>query len=479
MNYRVILHTLGLALNIEGACMILPMLCALCYKDTQSLKIYILCALLCVAVGTILTRIKPKNKTMFSKDGFVIASLTWIVISLFGAIPFTASGYIPSYVDAVFETVSGFTTTGASILRDVEALPHAHLFWRSFTHWIGGMGVLVFVMALIPHDNGSTMYVLRAESPGPSVSKLVPKIKSSAKILYLIYVGMTVTQVIFMLAGGANLFEALTLSFGTAGTGGFAITNAGLGEYSPYIQIVITVFMILFGIDFSLYYLILTRKIRSVFKSDEARAYILIILVSALIISINTNHMSDSFATSLRHGFFQVASIITTTGYSTVDFDLWPALSKTILVVLMFIGACAGSTGGGMKVSRILILLKSIGKEIKLASHPKATHKISMNGKTIDTETVRSVCVYLAVFVVLFVISLLIISIDNFDFTTNVTSVATTMNNIGPGLSLVGPTRNFADFSNLSKIVLSLNMLIGRLEIFPILMLFTPSTWRR
>lgn len=479
MNYRVILHTLGLALNIEGGCMLLPTICALCYKDTESFKVYLICAILCIVAGTILTFIKPKHKTMFSKDGFVIASLTWIVISLFGAVPFTLSGYIPSYVDAFFETVSGFTTTGASILRDIEVLPNAHLFWRSFTHWIGGMGVLVFVMALIPHDNGGTMYLLRAESPGPSVSKLVPKIKSSAKILYLIYIGMTIIQVIFMLAGGASLFDSLTITFGTAGTGGFAIKNSNMADYSPYIQNVVTVFMILFGIDFSLYYLILTRKIRSALKSDEVRAYILIIFISALIISLNTNYMYNDFVASLRYGFFQVASIITTTGYATTDFDLWPSLSKTILVVLMFVGACAGSTGGGIKVSRILILLKSIRKEIKLVAHPKTTHKIAMNGKAIDTETVRAVCVYLAVFMVLFAISILIISIDNFDFTTNFTAIATTLNNVGPGLSLVGPTRNFADFSNLSKIVLSLDMLIGRLEIFPILMLFSPNTWRK
>ena len=479
MNYRVILHTLGLALNIESACMVLPIICALCYGDTQSLKIYALCALLCLIVGTAFALIKPKNKTMYAKEGFVIAALTWIVISLFGAIPFTLSGYFPSYIDAIFETVSGFTTTGASILRDVEVLPRAHLFWRSFTHWIGGMGVLVFVMALIPHDNGSSMYVLRAESPGPSVSKLVPRLKASAKILYLIYIGMTVIQVIFLLFGGVGLFEALTLSFGTAGTGGFAVKNSGIADYSPYIQIVITVFMTLFGIDFTMYYLILTRKARSLFKSDEIKAYLLIILVSALIISLNTNYMFPSFNTSLRHGFFQVASIITTTGYSTIDFDLWPSLSKTILVTLMFVGACAGSTGGGIKISRILILLKSIRKEIKLSAHPGMTHKILMNGKTVESRTVHSVCVYLAVFAALFILSILIISINNFDFTTNFTAIATTMNNIGPGLNLIGPTRNFADFSNLSKIVLSFDMLIGRLEIFPILMLFAPRTWRK
>lgn len=478
MNYKVILHTLGLVLNIEGACMALPLICALCYNDTESFKIYLMCMLLCILVGSLLTLIKSKNKNIYSKEGFVIAALTWIVISMFGAIPFTISGYIPSYIDAVFETVSGFTTTGASILYDVEVIPNAHLLWRSFTHWIGGMGVLVFLMALVPHDNGSTMYIIRAESPGPSVSKLVPKVKSTAKILYLIYIGLTITQITIMLLGGTSLFDSVTYTFGTAGTGGFGIKNSSVGDYSPFIQNVITVFMILFGIDFSLYYLLLTRKIRSLTKSDEFKAYILIIVISAIVISLNTSHMFADYKTSLRHSFFQVASIMTTTGYSTTDFDLWPSLSKTILVTLMFVGACAGSTGGGIKVSRILILLKSIRKEIKIAAHPKSTHKIAMNGKTIDNETVRTVCVYLAVYVMIFVVSILIISLDNFDSTTNFTAVAATINNIGPGLSLVGPTRNFAEFSILSKIVLSLDMLIGRLEIFPILMLFSHNTWR-
>lgn len=479
MNYKVILHTLGSVLNIEAACMVLPMICALCYKDIPSLIVYIISALLCLAIGTVLSLVKPRHKTMYSKEGFVTVALAWIVISLFGAVPFFISGYIPNFIDAFFETVSGFTTTGASILTDVEALPKAHMFWRSFTHWIGGMGVLVFLVALLPLSGGSNVHLIRAESPGPSVSKLVPKVKSTAKILYLIYIGMTLIQIVLMLAGGIELFDAITLTFGTAGTGGFGIRNSSMADYSPYIQIVTTVFMILFGVDFSMYYLILTRKARTIFKSDEVKAYILIIFAAAIIISINCNSMFPDFGTSLRHGFFQTASIITTTGYATTNFDLWPTLSKTILVALMFIGACAGSTGGGIKVSRILILLKSIKKEVKLTAHPNSTHKITMNGKTIEIETVRSVCVYIAVFLVLFAASLLIISLDNFDFTTNFTAVATTINNVGPGLGLVGPVENFSIYSPLSTFVLSLNMLIGRLEIFPILMLFSPYTWKR
>ncbi len=479
MNYKVILRTLGSVLNIEAVCMGLPMICALCYKDTQSFKIYLLSALLCFIAGILLSLVKPKHKTMYSKEGFVTVALSWIVISLFGAVPFVVSGYIPNFIDAFFETVSGFTTTGASILTDVESLPKAHLFWRSFTHWIGGMGVLVFLVALLPLSGGSNVHLLRAESTGPSVSKLVPKVRSSAKILYFIYIGITLSEVIFLLLGGMTLFEALTLSFGTAGTGGFGILNSSIADYSPYVQRTITVFMIMFGIDFTLYYLILTKRTREAFESCEYKVYLSVIIISALIISINCRNLFPNFETSLRHSFFQTASIITTTGYATANFDLWPTLSKTILVVLMFVGACAGSTGGGIKVSRILILLKSIRKEIKISAHPKSTHKISMNGKTIEHETVRNVSVYIAVFLVLFAVSLLIISIDNFDFTTNFTAVAATINNIGPGLGLVGPVENYSLFSPLSKIVLSLNMLIGRLEIFPILMLFSPYTWKR
>ena len=479
MNYKVILRTLGSVLNIEAVCMLLPVICALCYKDTESFKIYLLCSAVCLVAGTLLSLIKPKHKTMYSREGFVTVALSWIVISLFGAVPFVISGYIPNYIDAFFETVSGFTTTGASILTNVEALPKAHLFWRSFTHWIGGMGVLVFLVALLPLSGGSNVHLLRAESTGPSVSKLVPKVRSSAKILYFIYIGITLCEIVFLLFGGMSLFEALTLSFGTAGTGGFGIVNSSVADYSPFVQNTITVFMILFGIDFTVYYLILTRRWRDALKSDEYKVYLSVILVSALLISINCRYLFPDFATSLRHGFFQTASIITTTGYSTANFDLWPSLSKTILVVLMFVGACAGSTGGGIKVSRILILLKSIRKEIKISAHPKSTHKISMNGKTIEHETVRNVSVYIAVFLVLYAISMLIISLDNLDFTTNFTAVAATINNIGPGLGLVGPVENFSLFSPLSKIVLSLNMLIGRLEIFPILMLFSPYTWKR
>ncbi len=479
MNYGIIIYTLGCVLNIEAVAMLLPAVCAACYKDTASLEVFLLCAAICLATGVLLTIKKPKDKIMYSKEGFATVALCWIVLSIFGALPFIVSGYIPSFTDALFETVSGFTTTGASILKDVEALPHALIFWRSFTHWIGGMGVLVFLVAILPLSGGSNLYLIKAESPGPSVGKLVPKIKSTAKILYLIYLGMTLLEIIFLLAGGMSLFDALTTSFGTAGTGGFGNKNSSMADYSPYLQVVVTVFMILFGIDFSLYYLILTKRLITAIKSSEYKVYLSIIAFSTLVISVNCIDMFPDFLTSLRHGAFQVASIISTTGYSTTDFNLWPSLSKTTLVALMFIGACAGSTGGGIKVSRILILLKTIKKEIKLVAHPRITHKIALNGRTIEHETVRSVNVFIAVYMLIFAVSVLIISLDNFDFTTNFTAVTATINNIGPGLNLVGPVENFSLYSPISKLVLTLDMLIGRLEIFPMLILFSPYTWKR
>lgn len=479
MNYGMIRYTLGCVLNIEAAAMLLPAVCAVCYRDKSSLMVFLLCVAICLGVGFLLTIKKPKDKTMYSKEGFVAVALSWIALSVFGALPFVISGYIPNFIDALFETVSGFTTTGASILTNVEALPNALLFWRSFTHWLGGMGVLVFLMAIMPLSGGNNMYLMRAESPGPSVGKLVPKVKSTAKILYLIYLGITVIQVILLLFGGMSLFDSLTITFGTAGTGGFGIRNTSMADYSSYCQIVVTVFMILFGIDFSLYYLILTKRALTALKSEEYKAYLGIIAVSIIIISLNCMHLYPSFATSLKHGAFQVASIITTTGYSTVDFNVWPTLSKTILVIIAFIGACAGSTGGGIKVSRILILLKTIKKEIRLVAHPRSTQKISFNGRPIEHETVRSVNVFLALYLVIFAISLLIISIDNFDFTTNFTAVTATINNIGPGLEMVGPMGNFSVYSPISTFCLTLDMLIGRLEIFPMMILLSPYTWRR
>ena len=478
MNYGIILYTLGCVLNIEAVALCLPLCCALIYREPASAS-FAYSALICLVFGILLTFKSPKKKTMYAREGFLCVSLSWIVLSIFGALPFLISGHIPSFADAFFETVSGFTTTGASILSDVEALPKSILFRRSFTHWLGGMGVLVFLVAILPLSGGNNLHLIKAESPGPSVSKLVPKVRSTAKILYEMYLAMTIVEIILLLIGGLDLFSALTLSFGTAGTGGFGILNSGCADYTPYVQNVITIFMILFGVDFSLYYLLLLGKVKDVFKSEELRAYLGIILTAIAIITVNCAGIFQNIWDTIRYAAFQVGSIITTTGYATTDFDVWPELSKTVLVLLMFIGACAGSTGGGIKVSRILILLKTVGKEIISAVHPNATRKITLNSRPIEHTVVRGVNVYMAVYLVIFAISVIVISINNFDFTTNFTAVAATLNNIGPGLAGVGPTQNFSAFSDFSKIVLCADMLIGRLEIFPFLILFAPSTWKK
>lgn len=479
MNYKMIIYILGWVLKIEAASMLIPLICAFCYSETREIYVLAVCIALCLVTGLLLTLRQPSNKTMYAREGFVAVALSWIFMSIFGSLPFIFSGHIPNLADAFFETVSGFTTTGASILTDVEALPKSLLMWRSLTHWIGGMGVLVFLMAIIPLSGGANVHLLKAESPGPSVSKLVPKVKSTAMLLYAIYIVLTLIQVIFLLAGGLNIFESLTLSFGTAGTGGFSILNSGISTYSPYVQYVITVFMILFGIDFSLYHALLFREAKNIFKSDELKAYLGIIAMSILLIFINSSRMFETVEEAFRHISFTVGSIITTTGYATTDFNLWPEFSKIIIVMLMFIGACAGSTGGGIKVSRIIILLKSIVKEIRTSVHPRTTLKLKMNGRIIQHETIRGVNVYMAAYIAIFFAAWLIISLDNFDFTTNFTAIAATLNNIGPGLGMVGPMGNFADFSVLSKVVMSVCMLVGRLEIFPMLLLFSPHTWNK
>lgn len=478
MNFKRILHILGIVLCFEAVIMILPLICAVVYEEPEVFD-FIKSIVLCLIVGIPLYLLKPKNKNIYSKEGFVIVALSWITMSIFGALPFIISGAIPNFFHAFFETASGFTTTGASILSDVEVLPKSIIFWRSFTHWIGGMGVLVFLVALLPLSGGSNLYLMKAESTGPSVSKLVPKVKSSAKILYGIYFVLSLILLVLLLLGGMNFFDAINHTFGTAGTGGFGIKNSSLAGYSPYIQAVITVFMALFGIDFSVYYLLILKKFKLLLHSDEVKTYIGIILISTLIICINCINLFENVWAALRHSAFQVSSIITTTGFSTTDFDKWPELSKTILVLLMFIGACAGSTGGGIKVSRILIYLKSIAKEITIAAHPKLTKKIQMSGRVIEHDTIRNVNVFMAAYLVVFVISVLLISIDNLDFTTNFTAVAATLNNIGPGLGRVGPTSNFSVYSDFSLLILTIDMLIGRLEVFPILVFLSPHIWKK
>lgn len=478
MNYRIIAYIVGWVFNLQAIFMVLPVLTAMVYGE-KDIFAFFAAIVVCLVIGLPLTRKKPTNKVFYIKDGCVAVALSWIVLSITGAIPFVLSGAIPHPIDAIFETVSGFTTTGASILTEVESLPRSILFWRSFSHWIGGMGVLVFLLSLLPLAGGYHMNLMRAESPGPSVSKLVPKVQSTAKILYGIYLGMTVLQIIFLLLGRVPLFDTLCITFGSAGTGGFGIKNDSLGSYSTYCQVVTTIFIILFGVNFSAYYLILTKKFKAAFHIEEIRYYFGIILAAIILIAINTRHMFSGFAQAFQQSAFQVGSIITTTGYSTTDFNQWPALSKTILVLLMFIGACAGSTGGGIKVSRILLLLKAAKKEFQLYLHPNAIKKLKMDQKSVPHETLRSTNIFLSVYLLIFCGSVLIISLDNFDMTTNFTAVAATLNNIGPGLEIVGPMGNFSSFSYLSKIVMIFDMLAGRLEIFPLMLLFFKGTWKK
>ena len=478
MNFRIIAYIVGWVCNFQAAFMLLPFFTALIYHERE-FSSFLIAMAVCLVIGIPLTLKKPKNKVFYTKDGCVAVALSWVALCVFGAVPFVVSGYIPHPVDALFETVSGFTTTGSSILTDVEVLPHCVLIWRSFTHWIGGMGVLVFLLSLLPLTGGYHMNLMKAESPGPSVSKLVPKVQSTAKILYTIYFGMTLAQIVLLLIGKVPLFDTLCITFGTAGTGGFGIVNDSIGSYSTYCQVVTTIFMILFGVNFSAYYLILTKKFRQAFKYEEVRYYFGIIIASILIITFNTAHLFRNVLVAFQQAAFQVGSIITTTGFSSTDFNQWPALSKTVLVLLMFVGACAGSTGGGIKVSRILILCKAAKKEFQLYLHPNAIKKIKMDNKIISHEILRSTNIYISVYLLIFAASVLLIAIDNFDLTTNFTAVAATLNNIGPGFEIVGPMGNFSSFSYLSKGVLIFDMLAGRLEIFPLLLLFFKDTWKR
>ena len=477
MNTSMIRFILGYVLKIEAVLMLLPCLTAVVYREPEGIA-YLLTAALSFALGFLMSRKKPASSVFYLKEGCVATSLSWVFLSLFGALPFLITGEIPSVTDALFETISGFTTTGASILSDVEALSYCSLFWRSFTHWIGGMGVLVFLLAVIPLSGGSHINLMRAESPGPSVGKLVPKIRYTARILYLIYLGLTLLEVLLLLAGHMSLFEALTTSFGTAGTGGFGIKNDSLASYSPYLQWVVTVFMILFGVNFNAFYFLLYRKFRKALGMEEVRCYLLIIAVAVGIIFIDILDTASGVFDALTHASFQVASIITTTGFSTVDFNQWSQSCKSILVLLMFIGACAGSTGGGIKVSRIVILVKTVVKELTSYIHPKNIKKINFEKKPVEHEVVRSTNVYFITFMIIFSASVFAISFEGRDLVTNFTAVAATINNIGPGLEMVGPVRNFSIFCPFSKFVLMFDMLAGRLELFPLLILFHPAVWK-
>lgn len=479
MNISIIRYILGWVLNIEAVLMLFPCLTAVIYQERSGIY-FLITMVLCGGIGILSTFRKPKNTVFYAKEGLVVVALSWIFLSIFGAFPFYISREIPLFEDALFEVISGFTTTGSSILPDVEALSHCMLLWRNFTHWIGGMGVIVFILAILPNiGGGATMHIMRAESPGPSVGKLVPKVRVTAKILYQLYLGITLIQIVLLLLFKMPLFDALCITFGTAGTGGFGILNSSCGDYTHAQQLIITIFMILFGINFNVYYLLRIRKPKEAFRCEEARAYLGIVAVSIILIAVNIRHMFPSLLESFHQAAFQVASIITTTGYATADFDQWPEFSKTILVILMFIGACAGSTGGGLKVSRVLIGVKEMGREMRSLFHPQCVKVLRLEGKKLENTILRSVNAFFVTYALFFFASVLIVSLDNFDFTTNFTAVAATFNNIGPGLSKVGPVCNWSGFSPLSKYVLMFDMLAGRLELFPLLLLFTPSTWRK
>lgn len=479
MNYRMISYVLGWILVFEAAFMAVPLITAAVFAEGNSAIWFGVSAAICLVIGGLLILVKkPQNKRLFSREGFVIVALSWILLSVFGALPFFLSGAIPAFIDALFETVSGFSTSGASILSDVEALPKSMIMWRSFTHWVGGMGVLVFIMAFLPLSGGQNMHIMRAESPGPSVSKLVPRVKTTALLLYTIYFVLTVVEFVMLLCGGMSGFDAINTAFSTAGTGGFGIYNDSMGSFSPYIQIVVTVFMLLFSINFNSYFFLLNRKFREAFNT-EVIVFLIIVAAAVAILTFDNSALYPESGDALRHSAFTVASVISTTGFSTVDYNSWSELSRTIIVIIMFIGACAGSTGGGIKVSRIIILFKSLGKELRVMVHPKQIKKIKIDKHPVEHETVRSVCMFMVAYIVVFVLSLIVVSFDNHDLITNFTAVTASINNIGPGLDLVGPTANFSFFSVPSKIVLIFDMLAGRLELFPMLMLFSPATWKK
>lgn len=477
LNLRMVVHLLGWVLCIESLFLCFPLVASVIFWEPV-IWVYVVVALGCLAVGFALTRCKPKRTDFYAPEGFVTVALSWILLGMTGSIPFVLTGEIPFYIDALFETVSGFTTTGATILTDVETLSKASLLWRSTTHWVGGMGVLVFVLAIIPLVGGHSIYLLRAESPGPSVSKFGPHMKDTAITLYKIYMAMTLIQMVLLLLGRVSLFDALNIAMSTAGTGGFGLYNTSIAGYSVYVQVVVAIFMLLFGVNFNLYYALLCRRAKDVFKSEELRVYLALAAFATITIAINIVRQVGSVSEALNQAFFQVTSIMSTTGFSTADFNLWPDYSRTLLVILTIIGACAGSTAGGMKISRVILLVKHARRELRFLNHPRSVEVIHFEGKRVQHEVSRSVNAFLIVYLMIFVCSMVLLSADHFDFVTNFTATATTLGNVGPGLNIVGPTGNFSGFQPLSKLVLIFDMLAGRLELFPMLLLFTPSTWR-
>lgn len=478
MNYSIIRYILCRVLELLGGLMLLPSMVGLIYGEKQTAA-YLIVAACSFFIGFIGKNWKPKSKVFYAREGFVTVSLSWLLLSLIGAIPFVLTREIPSYIDAVFETVSGLTTTGGTILSDVEIMSRCSQFWRLFTHWIGGMGVLVLIMAILPLSGGYNMHLMRAESPGPSVGKLVPKVRSTAQILYKIYIAITLVEIVLLMITGLPLYDAATLTFSTVGTGGFGLLNSSIAEYSRASQTVFLIFMLLCGINFNIYYLFLIKKPKEVFRSEEVRVYLGIVAAATLLIGINIRGSFANFGEALFHGAFQVASIITTTGFTTADFNLWPMFSKTILFLLMLIGACAGSTGGGLKVSRLVVLLKSIKYEISSVIHPRSVKKMYLDGRVLSNNVVHSIKVYLAIYMLIYFGSVLLISVDNFSFETNISAVMAMFNNVGPGFDMVGPVGNFAAFSPFSKCVLMFDMLAGRLELMPLMVIFSIKTWKK
>lgn len=480
MNVKIVLKVLGIVLFWEAILMIPSLLISL-MDDSYEIKAFIVTIAATAATGFILTRFKVNRTEMRKREGYAAVALSWLAMSLFGALPFYISGSIPSYVDALFETVSGFTTTGSSIVRNIEIMPRGLLFWRSFTHWIGGMGVLVFTMAFVPSIGGRPVFLMRAESPGPTPGKLVPKIGESSKILYMIYAVMTAVVIILLIIAGMPVFNSFIYAFGTAGTGGFSMDALSVGAYNnPWIDWIITIGMLLFGVNFTLYFLLIKRDWKNVFKNEEFRLYCFYVLLGILAVVINVMpKFNNNFWEALRHSAFTVSTLVTTTGYATTDFNLWPMFSKSVLLTLMFFGACAGSTAGGIKSIRVLVLFKSLYYEIKHTIHPKSVQKIKVDGKSIDEDTLKSIMIFFVAYILIIIFSVIIVSLDNFDFMTSFSAVIATVSNIGPGFEAVGPMGNFADFSVLSKITLISNMILGRLEILPVIMLFSPEVWKR
>lgn len=479
MNRRIVFNMIGKMVLSEAILLLLPTAISFFYGESCAFACLIAAFIAFLFGGALFLFSKPKNNVIYAKEGFVIVAFSWLFMSAIGALPFYLSNEIPSYADAFFECVSGFTTTGATILKDVEALSNGLLFWRSFTHWVGGMGVLVFVMAILPSATDRPIHLIRAEMPGPIVGKLLPRAKDTAKILYIIYIFMTTVEIILLKIGGMPLFESVIHSFGTAGTGGFGLKSDSIGGYSPYIQWVIAIFMLFFGINFNLYYLILIKKLKTALKSVELWVYLGIVAVSTILITASIFEIYKNIPDAVRHAFFQVSTIITTTGYSTSDFNLWPEFSKCILLILMFVGGCAGSTAGGLKVSRVVILYKHLRNEFRRMIHPRSVNVVKFEEKKVDSATISGVSIYLFIYILALFSILLLLCLEDFSFTTNFSAAVSCFNNVGPGLDAVGPMSSYADYSAFSKIILSFAMLLGRLEIFPLLIAFSPATWSK